>query len=87
MNGYRLDDSVLARIVQIVQEGIILGNDVTDLMRQMRLEVSTETDSTLVLTQEYKDVVKRMHDQLLARAEELKQSSDSASTSTIITGN
>lgn len=82
MSGYKLDDSVLARIVQIVQEGIILGNDVTDLMRQIRLEAST--DSTLVLTQEYKDLVAKMHDQLLARAEELKNQASSGGSNLVI---
>ena len=37
--SYKLSDNVLARIVQIVQEGLLLGVDVVDLMRQIEVEV------------------------------------------------
>ena len=70
---YKLSDTVLARIVQIVQEGMMLGIDVTDLMRQIDLEPSSEDEGSLVLTREYLATVERMHEDYLARAEQLKE--------------
>lgn len=67
---YAISDSVIARIVQIIQEGMILGIDVSDLMRQIRV---TAVDGNLVLTDVYKQQVKDMHEKLLQQAEGLKQ--------------
>lgn len=58
---FNLSDSVLHRVVQIVQEGILLGIDVADLLRQIRLSPSAENDSTLVLTKEYVELVEASH--------------------------
>jgi exoribonuclease R len=69
--SFRFDDSVIARIVQILQEGMIMGVDVTDLMRQIRVEEATDGES-LVQTEAYRLQVKETHDKLLKQADELK---------------
>lgn len=70
---YKLSDAVIMRIVQILQEAMLVGTDITDLLRQLSI-VPDETDSlVLVLTEEYEDMVRKWHSQLLERAEELKQ--------------
>ena len=51
----------------------MLGIDVTDLMRQIDLEPSSEDEGSLVLTREYLATVERMHEDYLARAEQLKE--------------
>lgn len=74
----KLADSVLHRIIQILQEGLLLGVDVSDLMRQMRLELSDEDTgdtATLVLSPAYEKQVNEMHEKLLKQAEE-KQNAD-----------
>jgi hypothetical protein len=74
--GFKLDDSVLARVVQILQEGIILGEDITDHMRLMRLQVAGEDSNVLILTPQYKDFVADSHNKLLERAKELQGQKD-----------
>lgn len=65
----KLADEVLMRFVQIMQEGIILGVDVTDIMRQVRL-VSSE--NVLFLDPDYMKEVEEGHNRLLEQAEQLK---------------
>lgn len=76
-NTYKLADSVLARIVQIIQEGMMVGIDVTDLMRQIELEVELDemglATGNLVQTPEYIALVERTHQQYLDRAKQLQE--------------
>jgi hypothetical protein len=65
----KLSDSVIARIAQIVQEGMLLGVDVVDLMRQITVEPMADCQ-TLDLTPEYAQSVKEMHKKLLDEAAE-----------------
>lgn len=70
---YKLDDSVLHRIVQIVQEAFLTGTDCADIMRQIELEDRGGLmigHPTLVLTEDYKQMVKRQHEEMLKFAEE-----------------
>lgn len=71
---FKLSDSVLQRIVQIVQEGMLLAGDVVDLLRQLELEACSDDPAKLVLTGEYVELVRRSHDELLQRADEFKLS-------------
>lgn len=71
----RLDDSVLHRIVQIVQEGIIMGIDVADLMRQIRLTKDDSDPELLKLEHEYVLSVEKEHQRAVAEAEEKKSNS------------
>lgn len=52
---YRLDDSVLAQIVKLLQFGMITQTDIVDLMRQIVLETAADKPGRLVLTPEYKE--------------------------------
>lgn len=71
---YKISDGVWARVVQIVQEAMITGTDVADIMRMVRVEVSDEDDSELVLTEQYKKMVVEHYSKMLADAEELQKS-------------
>jgi hypothetical protein len=70
---FRLDDEVLLRFVQIIQEAMLLGVDCADIMRQVRLERSGESTEYLVLTKEYKNLVSEHHTKLLQDIEKLSQ--------------
>lgn len=67
---YTLADSVIARICQILQEAILLGVDITDIMRQ--IEVEPNDKGEVVLTQRYLDLVSAQHDKLLQDAAKLQ---------------
>jgi hypothetical protein len=62
---YKLNDNVLRRIVQIMQEGMLTGTDVADHMRMIRLTPSTEDAESLVLTDDYIKLVETQHETLL----------------------
>ena len=62
---YKLNDNVLRRIVQIMQEGMLSGTDVADHMRMIRLTPSTEDTESLVLTDDYIKLVETQHETLL----------------------
>lgn len=66
---YYLSDDVLARFVQIVQEGMILGIDVVDLMRQVRLVQDAREEGMMTLDPEYVKLVEEMHKKYVADAE------------------
>jgi hypothetical protein len=73
--SYGLSDQVIARIAQIVQESMMTGIDCVDLLRQVRVEAS-EGGHLLALTDDYKQLVKTMHDRLLADAERLQREAE-----------
>ncbi len=73
MNEFKLADSVLHRVVQIVQEAFLTGVDCADIMRQIRLQVDDNDSNSLVLTSEYKKQVTEMHLKLEERAKELQE--------------
>ena len=68
MKTYKLCDTVLARVMQIVQEAMLTGTDCVDLMRVMELQEGNS--GNLVLTDGYKQLVKKEHDDLIKLAEE-----------------
>lgn len=68
-----LSDSVLIRIVQIVQESMLLGVDACDLMRMIRLCPDDQNVNQLVLTPEYEKQVESMHEAWLSKAETLQR--------------
>lgn len=65
--GHRLDDSVIARIAQAVQEAIITGTDVVDRLRLMELTLGS--DGKFVLTERYRRSIEREHGQMLDEIE------------------
>ena len=72
MANYKLADSVLHRIVQIVQEAMLTGTDCSDYFRQIDLVPDESSTGYLVLTTEYKQHVKDSHAKLLEQVEELQ---------------
>jgi hypothetical protein len=66
----KLSDELLFRIVQIIQESMLLGVDCTDLMRQIRV---TPTGDEIVLTEQYKKQVKEMHNKWLENAAKIQE--------------
>ena len=67
---FKMDDEVLHRFVQIFQEAMLLGVDVSDIMRQVKL---VNVNQVLFLDPEYKKEVKLQHDRLLEEAEKLQK--------------
>lgn len=57
-----LDDLVIARIAQCLQEAILTGTDISDILRSMQLEVK---DDKVVLASGYVELIKAHHDKLL----------------------
>ena len=70
--AYKLSDSVIARIAQIVQEGIIMGVDVVDLLRQVEVE-PVGSGELVDLTREYVAQVRSNYEKLLHEAKEIQQ--------------
>jgi hypothetical protein len=67
MSTYKFSDGVISRIAQILQEAILLGVDIVDILRQV--EVHPNSDGTaLELTPEYSQRVVEMHRKLVEEA-------------------
>jgi len=72
--SYKLSDNVIARIAQILQEGLLLGIDVVDLLRQIEVEVAPD-GVELNLTEPYLKRVLEHHRKLLDEAQALQEQS------------
>jgi hypothetical protein len=66
MEELSFNDEVWFRVVQIVQEAMLTGQDCSTLLKEIRVSKSDVGD--LVLTNAYKLAVKERHAQLLALA-------------------
>lgn len=64
----KFHDSVIARIAQALQEAMLTGTDVTDVLRSVQLKVSGEW---VTLADGYADSVARHHAALLADIDRL----------------
>lgn len=60
---FKLDDSVIAQIVKLLQLGLLTGTDITHHMRQLRLEEGEA--NSLVLTPEYVSYDKQSIEKML----------------------
>jgi hypothetical protein len=76
---YKLSDEVLGRIVQIIQEAMIVGLDCVDLMRMIELQSSADNESVLELCEDYRKRVEDMHEAWLKKARELQQNTTASS--------
>lgn len=65
----KLADSVWHRVVQIVQEAILEGVDCADLLRQVGVQPDESDPNVLVLTPEYEQQVRDMHQKLLSKVQ------------------
>lgn len=68
----QISDSVWHRVVQIIQEAMLEGVDCADLLRQVRVVPDDSDPNVLVLSPEYQQQVKEMHEKLLQQAEQLQ---------------
>ena len=69
----KLSDQVLMRLVQVVQEAMLMGVDCADIMRQIDVVVDPDNQSQLVLSDDYIKMVREHHVKLVAEAERLKE--------------
>lgn len=71
----RLSDNVIARIAQVIQESMLMGVDVVDLMRQIEVEPASDVNGSteLELTIEYSKRVEEHYAKMLAEAEVLQE--------------
>lgn len=70
---YRLDDSVIAQIVRLIQIGALTMTDVSDHMRSIRMQPSTSGDGSLVLTPEYIEKDQRDIDSMFDHLEKMME--------------
>jgi hypothetical protein len=74
-NTFSLSDNVIARIVQILQEGLMTGTDITDHMRMIRVE--TDDEGKLQLSADYVKQVNEGYEKLNAEMlEKMKASNE-----------
>lgn len=62
--AYRLDDSVIARVAQILQEAILTGTDIVDHLRALQL--CPNSSGHLIMSENYKASVDREHERMLS---------------------
>lgn len=67
MNNVKLNDSVIAHIVKLVQLGLLQGLDVVDYFRQIRLDI-VESSNELILNNDYTDRHEKEINSLLQKA-------------------
>jgi hypothetical protein len=70
---FKIGDGVWHRVVQIVQEAMLMGVDCVDLMRQVEVCEDPENAGELALTPEYANQVEKMHAAWLVKAEQLQK--------------
>ena len=73
MKVYKLSDEVLGRIINILQEAMISGVDILDLFRMMQLTQSDEDENELTLTSDYRDSIKKWHDEITKMLEKRQE--------------
>ena len=61
-NTLRLDDLVIARIAQVLQEALLTGTDITDMLRSIELSVHGDK---VVLAAGYVELVADHHKRML----------------------
>lgn len=79
-------DDVWNRVVQIVQEGMLTGVDVTDLLRQIRVCRWESDMGSVHLTRSYMKQVKEGHERMVDESTKLKAESDSMTPLPLIIG-
>jgi hypothetical protein len=78
----KFDDSVWYRVVQIVQEALLMNVDCVDLLRMIRVQVE-ESSGDLVLTEEYQKQVENMHNKWLETAVNLQAQANASNVKTV----
>ncbi len=70
---YKHAGDVWARVIQIIQEAMLMGVDCVDLLRQVEVVEDPEQPGTLILSPEYVTQVERMHQAWLEKAMTLQE--------------
>ncbi len=86
-SAFHLADSVLHRVVQILQEALLTGTDISDILRQIEVCQDSTDPNQLVLTNRYVDMVRKQHESMLKFAEEQKAKIDLLKNQEVATGN
>lgn len=73
---YGLSMQTVVRIVQILQEAIITGTDISDLLSDMRVMVSKEDKDKLDISPEYMERVEKWHEELIENAKAMGQENE-----------
>lgn len=76
---FKHSDDVWRRVVQVIQEAMIMNVDCVDLLRMIELQEDPDSTGELVLTLEYVKSVNQMHEKWLEEAAKLKQQQEIAS--------
>ena len=69
---YKLSDSSIAQIVQLLQLGILTGTDVSDQMRTLRLSID-KNKTELVPSEDYLDMFRENLEKLQEAADNLSR--------------
>jgi hypothetical protein len=74
-NELRLSDQVIGQIRELLQLSILSQSNFVDHMRALRLERSSQTEGSLILSKSYvegwNDMAEKLHSQALEKAGEL----------------
>ena len=70
-DDYKLSDSVITHIAQLLQLAIVTGTDIVDQFRMIRLEPSELVSGELVLTKSYSVQSQDGIDRLVTQAERM----------------
>lgn len=70
---YKLGDSTIAQIVQLIQLGILTGTDISDQMRTLRV-VTNDDDETITPDPDYLEMFQESLDKMKTLAEEENES-------------
>jgi hypothetical protein len=88
MKAYKLSDSVLFRVVQILQESLLTGIDLVDLMRQIELFETNDTENEKVyldLTPGYVELFEKNIQKLLDDVESKRTNDETYDEKNIFT--
>jgi hypothetical protein len=69
--NYTLSNEAIAHVAKLLQMAILSGTDVVDHLRMMKLDQSSEDDSTLVLSDEYRSISDKQIENMLGNIENL----------------
>ena len=72
-NVYKLSDSTIAQIVQLIQLGILTGTDISDQMRTLRV-ITNDEENTVCPDPDYLEMFQESLDKMKALSEEENES-------------
>lgn len=70
--AYKLSDELIGQVAKLLQMALLTGTNIVDNLRLVRV-TTTEDESEVVLTPEYKEYFDKSVNQLVDEAETLKE--------------